>query len=257
MYSHQPVNFLREGGGSAADQPTLLEWIEFNKSFSQFAAILGSPVKHSWTPSFHRKFFQNRKANVLEIDLFESELTIEHLSFLYECGLRWAAVTSPLKNKLAEVINSTEEALNTLCSKDKYWVGANTDVFGLNALLEKVSQTNNVVVWGGGGVLTSIQQVLPQASYYSHQTQAPREGSIEVSSPDILIWALGRKNWDQSPHFPKFKKAPKQVIDLNYSFDSPAIAYANQVGGEYISGEDMFEAQAQQQQKFWQSQEIK
>ena len=64
-----------------------------------FAAILGSPVDRSWTPSFQREFFDPYLVPVVAIDVTEDEWP-KAMPILLELGLRMAAVTSPLK-KLA------------------------------------------------------------------------------------------------------------------------------------------------------------
>ena len=56
------LQFVREGAGSANDQPTLLQWLSTIDA-GRNMAVLGSPVVHSWSPEFHRDFSRERKMN--------------------------------------------------------------------------------------------------------------------------------------------------------------------------------------------------
>ncbi len=46
----QWINFWKEGEGSAEDQPSLWAWLMSFSESTQFAAVLGDPVAHSFTP---------------------------------------------------------------------------------------------------------------------------------------------------------------------------------------------------------------
>lgn len=248
-----PLNFWREGVGSAFDQPILLQWLTMNASSNDFAAVLGSPVRHSESPSFHREFFKSFNSQMLAIDVTENDLQNEGWSFLEKLGLRWAAVTSPLKT-WASQFSSLEESVNTLKCDKSVWTGTSTDRCGLQELLSILDTSkiaaSQVVVWGGGGLLPLLRELLPQATFYSHRESAAVDG-VPLDKPEAVIWCVGRWNWEKAAHFPPMDWAPQLVIDANYKLDSPGIAYAHKVQAQYISGYTFFKTQALKQQEFW------
>ena len=243
-----PINFLKMQQGSAFDQPSLMEVLNFDSNFKNFAAILGTPVNHSLTPSFHHDFFKKKKANVLRVDIAESEFDLA-IHFLQELGLKWAAVTSPLKKKAAQLINSKDEAINTLMFKNDQWVGINTDPVGLDRLFQDL-KTDKIAVWGGGGTLSSLESKDLNLSYYSSRTGQIKKGDIKVE-PEALIWAVGRDNFQKQGLFPPKDWPIKVVFDLNYSQNSPGRLAAHRFSCQYVSGLTMFQGQALAQQEFW------
>ncbi|MBY0315306.1 MAG: hypothetical protein K2Q26_07290 [Bdellovibrionales bacterium] len=252
MKNRMPLSFWREGEGSTSDQPFLLQWHETAAHVSSFAAVLGSPVRHSESPSFHQSYFSKLGTFLIAIDVTEKDLREGGWEFLGKLGLKWAAVTSPLKT-WASQFSPTEASVNTL-KLDGVWRGMSTDRFGLQRLFLELDRADidpqKVVVWGGGGLLPVIKDLLPQATFYSHRAAAPLDQN-PVENPEAVIWCVGRWNWEKAAHFPPIEWSPEMVIDVNYKLDSPGIAYAHKVDAQYISGYILFEAQAAQQQEFW------
>ena len=261
----QFLNFLKEGEGSSVDQPTLYQWIQRKKTGDNFAAIIGKPVNHSFTPVFQWPFFENYGASVFAIEIDEDEFN-EAIDLLNSMGLIAAAITSPLKIKamsiLAEktqVVNEYQTVNTIVKNKKGQWVGHNTDIDGLAALIsaaEKICpmlNQQNVLVWGGGGTLPLIKKLLPNAQYYSVQTGLPRNGKVISNfKPEWVIWASGRyKENGLISNFPSFL-TPNLVVDLNYREDSGGRELARLTESKYLSGEIMFYTQGIYQQEFWQ-----
>ena len=254
--SHAPVSFVKEDlESSAADQPTLLEAAS-RSDFSQvkeFAAIIGWPVDHSWTPSEQQPYFANRGAPVLRIPVNKDEVT-KALDVLSKMGLRWSAVTSPLKQTVYDectVLTQRAQKLqsvNTLQLDKNGWIGHNTDWDGLKQLFLSVPLKSSVAVWGGGGTLSLIKELLPQAKLYSARTGKPRIENDSEENPDIVIWACGRFD---GLTWPPVHWCPKTVIDLSYAENSAGKEYALIAKSEYQSGESMFFTQAKEQRRFW------
>ncbi|MCJ8276780.1 MAG: shikimate synthase, partial [Bdellovibrionales bacterium] len=246
-----PFSFFREGQGSSPDQPKLLEVLRFQTELKNWGAILGSPVKHSLTPGTHDNYFKAKKANVLSVDLKYAEFD-QALPILKELGLRWAAVTSPLKDKAFELVKKNQasglKSTNTICYKDD-WLGENTDIDGLKIIAKEIGE-KSVAIWGGGGTLEPIKEFLPQAQYYSSRTGQPR-GEFTPENPEFIIWAVGADNFAETGVFPPEEWEPKAIIDLNYTQDSPGIECAHRYGCQYRGGLDMFTEQARKQQEFW------
>lgn len=235
----QKINFIKIMGGSALDQPSPYQWLATPSSPLRFAAVLGDPVFHSWSPETHRKFFASKQIPFWAIRVQEAEWD-EAISVLKEIGLVAAAVTSPLKIKAGEV--------NTLWYDGCKWQKANTDQQGLEALLESVSRSASCVIWGGGGTLSVLEKALPQAKMFSVRTGKSRTlDDSEISSdPEVVVWAASPE-----AELPPAQFRPIVVVDLNYREDSRAREFAQVVGAKYISGESMFFAQAHAQQQLW------
>lgn len=255
-----PLAFWREGMGSAADQPTLADWLRLPEDWAHFAAVLGSPVVHSHTPAEHDEFFREKQMPVVAIDLPKAECTDETLEFLNELGLKSAAVTSPLKECFFELIQSqtlesqSVAATNLIHFNGTYWQGHNTDLEGFKALVDSVEfDPAKAAVWGGGGTRAVIKKVLPNTPQCSVRTGQVLEKDFSATqlAPDTVIWAVGRNNFKSK--FPPEEWKPKIIIDLNYSDDSPGREYALQTGAQYINGRTMFKSQAAGQRRFWQS----
>lgn len=249
------LNFWREGVGAAPDQPTLYQWLATPRAPENFAAVLGAPVHHSWSPAEHRAFFAKYNFPFWPIEVQESEWD-RALPFLQELGLRYAAVTSPLKGKALRSSKATPlaeelKSANTLVWEDsaKGWIGENTDLHGLKTASFQLPE-GSVAMWGGGGTLHVLAKVFPQASAFSATSGRLRAGSPELhDSPEIVIWAAPR---GEGLVWPPDHWKPSVVFDLNYKEDSPGREYALRVKAKYISGSMMFKAQAEQQQDFWQ-----
>lgn len=251
MKGRQKLGFWREGEGNAADQPTLWQWLRTPMKTKNFAAVLGSPVRHSWTPWEHDAFFAGKNMPVFAIDIDRAEWDVA-ISFLNELGLQAAAVTSPLKEKAAQFVSmKTEEAerlesVNTLWKKDETaWIGHNTDLAGLREAARDVK--GPVVVWGGGGTLPVLRDVFPDASEYSATHGSPREGH-KATKPTTLVWAAPRT---EPQAWPPGEWKPDLIFDLNYKEDSPGRDYAQRTGARYQSGAEFFKAQAKAQREFW------
>lgn len=239
----QPLNYYRYWQGSALDQADFFERICFVPKQSNFAAVLGDPIKHSYSPAFHHQFFHSFETCLLPIRVSESEWE-EAFSLLKKLGLKWAAVTSPLKKDLFESVPNHGEqaklfhAANTYCGS----YCENTDQVGLKSLLE-VENLQQWVVWGGGGTLEMIRHFLPDAKYVSVRGEVDRN-----LNPRQILWAAPRK---QPMIFPPQEWRPEVVVDLNYNSNSPGLEYALNCGARYVSGLRMFIAQAEAQQKIW------
>lgn len=253
------LNFFREDEGSGKDQPSLLRWIRRGMlgEVSSFAAVLGDPVAHSRTPHEHREFFERRKAPAFAIRVAREEWE-EALPAMEELGLRWAAVTAPLKElaykgcKVSDDLSCRLQALNTLVRREKSWQGMNTDHEGfVNTWRESVGPISMATaIWGGGGTLEMMRAILPKARLYSARTGEPRTSyQPEEFSPEVVVWAAGRLT-DGQPMPPASWK-PSIVFDLSYSEDSSGRAFALECGARYVSGLQMFRSQAAAQKRFW------
>lgn len=259
---HARLAFFREDEGSSLDQPLLFDWLRTRISdpLKGFAAILGKPVDHSLTPFEQSDFFERGfQMPVLRIPLSETEITRENMMSLAELGLRAAAVTSPLKRAMFSVCDrATEmasefESVNTIFfdESDRQWLGENTDAQALSDWFNELKIKENAVVWGGGGLLLALKNLLPNAFFYSARERRPREfsKSFTANSSCDLIWAglASLQNGSVPTEWPV-----DRVIDLSYREDSPAREIALEKKAEYVSGIRFFKLQAALQRRWWQ-----
>ena len=254
-----PLQFFREGEGSAPDQPFLLEWASAPARPTAFAAILGRPVNHSFTPVCQGPFFRKREIPVLAVDLDVEEWRAGALSILEKLGLRYAAVTSPLKREAFAVLDRKTgpveelESANTLYRDSSgAWWGTNTDLHGLLEFLEKEGPDfprGPAVVWGGGGTLPILERAFPKAAFHAARSGALRRGTL-VRDPDLLVWASPRMGVP-----PPREWRPRLVFDLSYREDSPGRIYALRAGTRYTSGLGMYLRQAALQRAWWKERE--
>ncbi len=250
MKGKQRLNFLREGREGLADQPTLHQWNE-TSSFENFAAILGDPVVHSYSPIFHAEFFKEKKMNFYAIPLSRDELNNEVFSFLENIGAKAFAVTSPLKKHEVLLKNSTpldanaSEVHNTLFKSEvdsvAIWKRANTD----SAALKKMLSNHSWIIWGSGAVADQAFEMLENVQLYSASQNLCLKKKGTLSSRPYLLWAAG----DEAP-IPSFKDIQK-VFDLSYSSKSMARLYGFHQKIPYLSGLEFFEDQARLQQALW------
>ena len=251
----QELNFWYESQSSAPDQPSLVEWLLQPDKTTSFAAVLGSPVQQSLSPMMHLDFFKKQNCCFFAIDLQEDEWD-EALPILQSLGLKAAAVTSPLKMRAFQscLVKSDSakdlKAVNTLAwdQKLKSWQGENTDFLGFTEFVKDQKKLSSCVIWGGYGVLSMLQKVLPESSAYSARLASPKEGNREIVSPSVVIWAAPTRVGIVYP--PKYWE-PEVVIDLNYAENSWGRQYALQSNARYISGLNFFRSQALHQQSFW------
>lgn len=252
----QLINFWKEGEGSAADQPSLASWLMTPSSFKKFAAVLGDPIFHSFTPLQHSSFFYKKNMPVFAITVSRDEWN-EAIEVLRALGLTHAAVTSPHKENAAKLCGHKElKAVNTLYwdYTQNSWIGTSTDEKGFVELIEGIGMIaplqHDIAVWGGGGTLETIKKALPYASYFSSRTgKIKDDGTYQQSlHPKIVVWAAPRSAETVMP--PSTWK-PVFVYDLNYKEDSMGREYAQLCQANYQSGIKMFEAQALAQKIFW------
>lgn len=257
MGPEEALTFLREGDGSSPDQPTLLRWLRRrNLNGESFAAVLGDPVSHSRTPLEQFEFFSERNAPVFAIRASRDEWPMA-LPVLKELGLRWLAVTAPLKELAFELCEgqvsetaSRLRSVNTLIFSEGRWCGENTDLAGFKRAWSEspTAKSKPIAIWGGGGTLALLKEVLPQARLFSARSGEARDRNLASDfSPATLIWAAGS---GPSSDLPLHWK-PESVFDLSYTDDSPARVYAQKIGARYISGLEMFREQARMQREFW------
>lgn len=246
LKGRQLINFWREGFGSAMDQPSLWQWLNAKEDKKGFAAVLGSPIRHSYSPLFHSDFFDSFDMDFYAVQIEKSEFT-SALAILEKLGLKAAAVTSPLKDQVGKHRNG----INTLVIPDQFF---STDAEGLEVLAQQMPVDSEVIVWGGGGTLPALEKVFPNAIYVSSRTGLVRESNQAIppkqKSKRVLIWAAPNST---DTKMPGAELMFDMIFDLNYSDDSMGLSVAQILKLPYTSGLAMFIGQAEAQQKIFRS----
>lgn len=287
---HAPLSYFREGDGTSPDQPTLCALLTAALVAPtpppHFAAVLGDPVAHSHSPVTHADFFAARATPFVALPCTVADIQRGALSHLARLGLRYAAVTAPLKRDVAATVATEQPTVNTLYHSISAhrWAATNTDLEGLRALVQPLLTASpdgtrpRVAIWGGGGTLPTLRSVLPWAQPFSARTGQPRDtvpaapagddactdtppadalAPADAFTPDVVLWAAGSRSATSgapdpsAPTGPPPSFRPHTVYDLDYSERSAGRAFALSVGAHYISGAQMFRVQAAAQQCFW------
>ncbi len=238
-FKRYKLSFLRESQGTSLDQPTLAQVLMLPNHFNEFAAILGDPVGHSYSPSFHYNFFNKRRMPYFAIPLSRDEATNENVEFLYSLGLRAASVTSPLKQAFSS------SPMNTFIWKSsKESIHVNTDLVALKKLISKF-KAEETLCWGAGAVSQVISGFLKGVQIVSIRSI---ENFTEIDKTKIknIIWCAG-------PNCKVYPVGinPEIVYDLSYQESSLARDYALQSNAKYKSGLELFIEQAKLQQVFF------
>lgn len=243
------INFLNHGHPSSLDQPTLFDVLANSPSLTKFAAVLGKPIGHSFSPAMHFDFFYQRQMPFYRIEISEAEWTKAY-PILKSFGLLAAAVTSPLKIRAFTESKAHDQAkvfksVNTLMEIDGKDHGWNTDGLGFSAVT-KFSDDENIMIWGGGGTKEMMKFYLPKAEFISARNPElqPEHFKREWS----LIWASPRTS---ETHFPPAELKIRNIKDLNYGENSMGRELALFRKIPYVSGLEMLVQQAIEQQKIW------
>lgn len=245
----QRINFVREATEGPKDQPTLPQYMRHMVG-TRFAAILGHPVFHSYSPSFHRGFFEKKKMPFLAIPLLKNELTESVFKFLESLGACAYAVTSPLKEHpvLLESSESADSGSNDVCNtllKTTSWKRYNTDLKSIQQLF--ASSLQSWRIWGSGAVAKQCFESVANAEMYSSRSHEKlAEKGVVVASSFNLLWAAG----DEAEMPPDLWK-PNKLCDLSYTQRSHAILYANKAKVDYENGVEFFKIQGLAQQELW------
>lgn len=263
LKGRQQLHFIQDGfqadraQGIRLDQPTIFEWTTTPWVPQKFAAVLGAPIEHSFSPAEHFLFFAKIGAPYWPIEVSTEDFPVA-FRLLEAKGLHWASVTSPLKKLFLQSSQGQFpwehgkrsldfQSTNTVWREGQVWKSDNTDGLGFSECLndfglDTLTSDQAAVIWGGGGALPSVQACLRNAKHIPVRArQFP-----DLQDLELLVWAASA---DASS--PPLSWKPKQVLDLNYRADSRAIEYALATGAKYFSGLRMFQSQAAAQQNLW------
>ena len=224
-----------------------------------------------------------------EQDMTEENLKIlRDLGFIFFAVTSPLKEKAFLFSDTCDKISQEFKTANTLIFHNKIWKAFNTDWNGLQELSSYSSKDTSVWGGGGirpvlkkclplarfysartGKLLTDEGPVQAAESLMespvSHclmekvedNGRARSSASIKQQTfsqtkgpfPKTLIWAVGRKRIEQGCLMPPKDWKPSQVIDINYTEDSPGLEYALQVQANYQNGFGFFKEQAKKQRE--------
>ncbi|MBC6415090.1 MAG: hypothetical protein GDA46_01680 [Bdellovibrionales bacterium] len=252
------LSFSKYKNQDVLDQPYLSEALPFLKKSRNFAGLLANPSKTLASPSEQRAFFlKNYSLPITALTFEEEEINQDNLTILKDLGFVFFAVSSPLKKKVFLHADQTDslskqfQSSNTLIFKSKKWKAFNTDWHGLKVL--KKYNSPSTVVWGGGGIRPVLKKILPQAHFYSARTAQNLNlyKTYKTLTPKVLIWAVGRKRMQESCVWPSKHWKPSQIMDINYTEDSPGLEYALKIKAKYQNAWFCFKKQAERQRELF------
>jgi len=233
-------------------------------------AILGYPVKHSFSPQMHNEWFKIENLNCVYL-AFEPESeylkkTVESLKLLKFCG---ANITVPHKVKIMKYIDFLDKAsekigsVNTIAIKDGRLYGYNTDYLGFSRDLSAKGiglENKNVLVIGAGGAARAVLYALKNSGaeniYIASRTlknaqRLARAFGAEVldinkvqdllAGIDLLVNAssCGLKKTDVLPFGVAEVKSSLVVYDLICSRTTPFARFGEDKKLKVFTGEGM------------------
>ena len=252
---------------------------------SAIAAVIGSPISHSLSPSIHNAAFlaARRNGEYVAVECGISDVNAT-MSKLQSAGLVGLSVTMPLKEAVIDCLDFATpdadflNAVNCITFGPTGSIGHNTDGDGCcDALIEQGGarlRGATVVVLGAGGTARSIALALVRRGAHVVVVNRTRSHAMElvgsfaafgdeasisvgdqssIASASILINAtsLGMNSSDM-PVDSSVLHNQLTVLDAVYSpLETSLLSVARVTGATVVDGLWMLIHQARHQQKLW------
>lgn len=249
------------------------------------AAVIGSPVRHSRSPSIHNAAFAAAGLDwvYLAFDVAEQSAGAA-VRGAQALGFRGLSVTMPLKAAVLPSLDEISpaaaalEAVNTISFEDGRACGDNTDGAGflrsLAAATGRDASGRDVVVIGAGGAARAVALALGQAGAASvgilnrdagraarAATLAGSAGRVavagDVPAADVVVNAtpvgmVGTEGAGRLAVDAALLRPGQVVVDLVYHpLETPLLAAARQAGAVAVDGLGMLVHQAALQFERW------
>ncbi|MCL2145278.1 MAG: shikimate dehydrogenase [Endomicrobia bacterium] len=245
-------------------------------------AVLGYPVKHSFSPQMQNAWFEKEKLNCaympFEVEPKNLKKTVEALKLLGFSGIN---VTIPHKTEAMKYLDYADKAskligsINTIALKNGKLYGYNTDYSGFSSdLISKNVKVkgNTALVFGAGGGARAVIYALKSGGakhiYISNRThknavKLAKEFKIEALSvskiSDILpkcklivnASACGMKKTDALPFEINNIGQDAVIYDLIYNKPTPFVKAAKENKIRFFTGEGMLIKQGAHGFKIW------
>ncbi|MCL1971613.1 MAG: shikimate dehydrogenase [Endomicrobia bacterium] len=245
-------------------------------------AILGFPIKHSFSPQIQNAWFEKEKLNCaympFEVEPKNLKKTVEALKLLGFYGIN---ITIPHKTAVMKYLDHVDKAakligsVNTIAVKSNKLYGYNTDYSGFSsdlALKNIKIKDKTILIFGAGGgaraVIYSVKNSGVKNIYLSNRTHKSavnlaKEFKIEALDinkiPDILpqtdlivnASACGMKKTDVLPFEISSLKKDAVIYDLIYNKTTPFVKASKEKGIKFYTGEGMLINQGAHGFKIW------
>lgn len=236
------------------------------------AAVLGSPIQHSLSPTIHNAAYQKLgiAASYEAHEVDSAGLSNFLTGNLVQGDWLGFSLTMPLKEKICEIAKNLNLVLdaqslrissaNTLFREDGRWKGTSTDVTGFSYLLKPYS-FEEVTIIGAGGTARAALEALDEKCVVRivRRDQAREEGiRAAFSNRDIsfIDWKDVAEAWtsplvvlavpiDAEKNLVSSFTPPEVLLDAVYSPWLPPLSKLQiDSGKKLISGVELLCAQA-------------
>lgn len=242
-------------------------------------AVIGYPLAHSLSPSFHTAEYAKRGHDAVLL-AFENEDLPALVQVLRTLKIGLTAVTLPFKETILPFLDSVDplatrlQSVNTVLQKNGKLLGYNTDYFGISQALSGISlKDKKVLLLGAGGVAKPVaayvndeggdlfclnrNQDRAEELVKNFGGRAINESNLADLHFDVIINAtpLGlAPDVEQTPIDASYLQAGQVVFDIVYNPEETRLLREAKAAGTTVrSGLSMFEAQALEQIRLWET----
>jgi shikimate dehydrogenase len=153
---------------------------------TRLVGLLGDPVSQSLSPRMQNAAFAARGLDWAYVPLpVTAERVEDAVRGLVALGFAGANVTTPHKQAVAKLVETSEPSVNTLVIRDGRVLGCSTDAAILGEL-----EFRRAVIIGGGGAATAFAVALPNAPRFSRRETWPPD----VSDADLIVNATSERD---------------------------------------------------------------
>lgn len=237
--------------------------------------IVGDPVSHSRSPEFHNRRFAENELPWLYLP-FPCKDLAALFAFAPAFGVLGFSITHPHKEQAAALVQDAEpevkqlNSCNTVCRRDGKWLGTNTDVQGVRAILQGVPRRcRRAILLGAGGAAraaaAAVRPLVEQLVVLNRTPEKAAELAQRYQATAGPLEAFGRSGCDlviqatscgmregEAPVDASLLKPGCVVIDAIYEpAETTLLQQARGRGCLVINGVKWFEAQAEAQFQWW------
>lgn len=232
--------------------------------------VIGNPIKHSKSPSFHDAAYQKLGINTRLLALENPPLP-RLIQYIRNHKIPLIAVTLPFKTEIIQYTDIQSEAVkalgaaNTLIYKNDLIEAHNTDVDGILSVLQEIKLLNkSVMILGAGGAARALGYALQNTGatlFWHNRTRSKAEALKDLFGGEVIdapvedvdlivntspIGMSPLNNETPLVHYPF--QSHQTVFDMVYHpIETRLLKEAAQAGARCLSGLSMFEAQALKQ----------
>jgi 3-dehydroquinate dehydratase/shikimate dehydrogenase len=218
--------------------------------------VIGDPVLHSRSPSFHNARLHYALKDLIYLPLLCADAD-EAMEAMETLGILGLSLTAPLQLSLPEALG-LKGPLNTLWRRKPgdSWRGANTDAEAFEQSLSSL-EPGPVLLLGEGGVARTSRAVLDETGWTVLQASGRFPATTEAVSalgPVGIVQAtnLGMSATDSVPFLELLEAArssARWAVEWDYQEDTAFACWAKEAGLRMVGGGTLFDAQAEAQSR--------